>query len=99
MGSPLTERPVDALYVDVLEELLENRLTPEIFDALLADTGDALLRLLERDSVREAMAKVSGPNESVLELERLSGSFERSWERLKRRIARYRRITANSGAQ
>ena len=47
----LLEDPVGyALYVGVLEVLVERRLTPAVFDEALADTGEALLNLLERAS-------------------------------------------------
>jgi len=78
------------LYVDTLEELVERRLTPEVFDQALVETEIALRDLLERESVAGPMAHVLGPNESAREIEMLRESFTSSRTRIRENIARYR---------
>ena len=101
-----------ALYVDVLEDLVETRLKPRIFDDILRETSDALLPFMARENVASAMLELfpsgNGSPESDRAtaeatirdtVQRLSQSFERSSSVLEERIARYRESVAASSAE
>ena len=47
-----------ALYVDVLEDLVETRLKPQIFNDILQETSDALLPFMARENVAPAMVEL-----------------------------------------
>ena len=101
-----------ALYVDVLEDLVETRLKPQIFDDILRETSDTLLPFMARENVASAMVELfpsgnASPEsdrataEATIQdaAQRLSQSFERSSRVLEEQIARYRKsVAAASGA-
>ena len=98
-----------ALYVDVLEDLVETRLKPQIFNDILQETSDALLPFMARENVAPAMVELFPSGNGSPESDRataeatirdavrhLSQSFERSSSVMEERIARYRKSVAAS---
>jgi len=88
-------------YIDILEDVIENRLTEAMFQAACERTGNELSRFLSRPQVSAAMIELIATNPQTIEpavakaeiqkaLQELLFNFSRERVKLVERIAAYR---------